>query len=157
MESAEAIAWLFLGFWGFLGVKGQMESLSPVCRLPASPPMFPSFPSSYVTTHLPLPPRHVLWSRAWGPHTLFNHSIGRQAGALLGHPAAGRGASFSLSSCPTPQNCWTHWAAPTNQTVCYSHTALITAVCRNEKDRLNQSDLAGNHSMLFKSECFRNL
>lgn len=96
----------------------------------------------------------VLWSRSWGPHTLFNHSIGRQAGALLGHPAAGRGASFSLSSCPTPQHCWTHWAAPTNQTVRYSHTALITAVCRNEKDRLNQSDLAGNHGMLFKVNVF---
>lgn len=59
VKSAEAIPWLFLGFWSFLGVKGQMESISPVWGLPASPLMFLSFPSSYVTIHLPVPQRHV--------------------------------------------------------------------------------------------------
>lgn len=123
------------------------------CLLPLQP-----FPSSYVATHLPFSKRHPSFGLEKEGHRLcLNHSNGGPARPLHGHPAPSRGASFALSSCSTPPNrgdFWTPGATLTNQTVRGSHAALITAVCRSAKDRVNQSDLAGNHSMLFKVNAF---
>lgn len=114
--------------------------------------LFPSSPPSSATTHRPFPKPCVLWSGEWNPETLFKPL---QWQASLGHcttmPSSLRARG---QLCQNRAECWTHWAPLTNQTVPGSQTALITAVCRNEKDRMNQSDLSGNHSMLFKVNVF---
>lgn len=154
MKSDEAISWLLLSLWGSLGVRRantvHLTSLLAACF----PPMFPS---SNVTTHLPFPKTYVLWSGGGSPHTLFKPLHWQ---AILGHCTAiqpqeeGPDSPFPFVSHSKTGECWTHWASLTNQTMCGSHTALITAVCRNEEDRTNQSDLPGNHCRLFKLNVF---
>lgn len=130
----------------------HFASLWAGCLLPLQ--CFPSFPSSYVTIHLPFPKTHSSFGLENEAHRLcLNHFNGGPARPLHRHPDPGRVSSFGLSSCSTPQNrgdFWTPGATRTNQAVRGFHTALITAVCRNAKDRVNRSDLAGNHRMLFK-------
>lgn len=114
--------------------------------------LFPSSPPSSATTHRPFPKTCVLGSGEGSPQILFKPLHWQ---ASLGHctsmPSSLRGRD---QLCQHRAECWTHWAPLTNQTAPGSQTALITAVCRNEKDRMNQSDLSGNHSMLLKMNVF---
>lgn len=126
------------------------------CLLPLQ--CFPSFPSSYVTTHLSFLKRHPSFGLENEAHRLhLDHFYGGPARPLDGHPVTVSGSSIALSSCSIPQKqrrLLNSWGYTDKSDLHGSHTALITAVCRNAKDRVNQSDLAGNHSMLFKVNVF---
>lgn len=147
MKSDEAISWLFLGLRGSLRIRrantAHLRGLWAACFYPLHPPVLPLTGDSL---------RHVSSGLENEAHRLFKPLHWQ---ASLGHCTTMPSSLRERGQlCQDRAECWTHWAPLTNQTVPGSQTALITAVCRNEKDRMNQSDLSGNHSMLFKVNVF---